>query len=213
MKFIFINKDDTSFTEYNFRKLYFVPIALLLISLVTIPSIYFYLKYEDAEKTKFIFIEKEKEIKQEYDGKFKELKGTISEYENIIKGIESSLDNLHEKDDSIRDIIGLPLIPDDIRKMGTGGDKKSDDESSMFDNEGINQFVDLVDSLNRVSKLQEISYSKIDNYVEENLNKISRIPFTYPVNVEKCKITSKYGMRFHPTLKKKHMHEGQDLLL
>ena len=51
MKFIFINKDDTSFTEYNFRKLYFVPIVLLLIALVTVPSNYFYLKYEDAEKS------------------------------------------------------------------------------------------------------------------------------------------------------------------
>ena len=46
MKFIFINKDDSGFTEYNLKKIYVVVVSVLLIALVTVPSLYFFLKYE-----------------------------------------------------------------------------------------------------------------------------------------------------------------------
>ena len=180
MKFIFINKDDTSFTEYNLRKVYFIPIIFLLVSLVTVPSIYFYLKYETANSS---FSKDEKNMKEEYSKAINELEQNVSEYSDKIKKIENNLNKLHEKDDLIRDVIGLPLIPDDIRKMGTGGEGSSDDGSNIFENENIEQFVAVVDSLYRVSSLQDISYEKIDNYVENNLDQILRTPFIYPVDI------------------------------
>ena len=46
MKFIFISNDNSGFTEYNLRTIYIVLISVLLVSLVTLPSVYFFLKYD-----------------------------------------------------------------------------------------------------------------------------------------------------------------------
>lgn len=203
MKFIFINKDDSGFTEYNLKKIYVVVVSVLLIALVTVPSLYFFLKYETLSAQA-----KEDDLKNIQI--IQKMKTDILSSSNKISEIKQKLDTLHAKDDLIRGIIGLPEIPDDIRKMGTGGANDSDDESSLFEDQGIEAFVSLVDSLDRVSSLQQLSYKKINNYVDANLDKIRKIPFTYPVDVSECKFTSGFGMRDHPIHNKKTMHEGHD---
>ena len=205
MKFIFINNDNSGFTEYNLRKIYFVVLSVLLIALVTLPSIFFYFKYSSindqftSDKIKNINIINEMKLK-------------ISSSSDKISEIKQKLDTLHAKDDLIRDVIGLPEIPDDIRKMGIGGGSDNLDEGSSYnpDNRDIDNFVSLVDSLFRVSSLQGLSYEKINDYVDANLEKINRIPFIYPVDVSECKFTSGFGMRNHPIRKRQIMHEGHD---
>ena len=203
MKFIFINKDDSGFTEYNLKKVYVLVVSVLLIALVTVPSLYFFLKYETLSAQA-----KEDDLKNIQI--IKKMNADISNSSNKILEIKQKLDTLHAKDDLIRGIIGLPEIPDDIRKMGTGGANDSDDESSLLNDPGVEVFVSLVDSLDRVSSLQQLSYKKINNYVDANLDKILKIPFAYPVDVLKCKFTSGFGMRDHPIRNRKIMHEGHD---
>tara|TARA_Y100000768_G_scaffold52358_1_gene34431 strand:- start:1382 stop:2308 length:927 start_codon:yes stop_codon:yes gene_type:complete len=204
MKFIFISNDNSGFTEYNLRTIYIVLISVLLVSLVTLPSVYFFLKY-DA-----LFVQSQ-EDQLKSDKLIEEMNAKVLESSGKISQIKEKLDTLHVKDDKIRSVIGLPEIPDDIRKMGVGGGANDlDDGSYDIDSEKINNFVSIVDSLFRVSALQALSYERINDYVEVNIDKINRIPFMYPVDVSECKFTSGFGMRNHPIRNRKIMHEGHD---
>ena len=208
MKFIFINKDNSSFTEYNLKKVYFVPIAILLICLVTVPSIFFYLKYNNLEAE---FSEYKGVIQEKYNNDYKRVEKSIFQSSNDIQKIIDNLNALQDRDNSIREVIGLPLIHEDIRKMGIGGKNDLDDGSDLDDEgDNVDRFVGLVDSLRRVSVLQKISYNKIDDHVGRNIGKILRTPFVYPVDVDECKFTSGFGERIHPITKKRHMHDGHD---
>ena len=179
MKFIFINKDNSSFTEYNLKKVYFVPIAILLICLVTVPSIFFYLKYNNLEAE---FSEYKGVIQEKYNNDYKRVEKSIFQSSNDIQKIIDNLNALQDRDNSIREVIGLPLIHEDIRKMGIGGKNDLDDGSDLDDEgDNVDRFVGLVDSLRRVSVLQKISYNKIDDHVGRNIGKILRTPFVYPV--------------------------------
>ena len=203
MKFIFINNDNSGFTEYNLKKIYIVLISILLVALVTVPSAYFFLKYD-------ALVIQSSEDQLNNDKTIKEMNAKVLEYSDKILLIKEKLDTLHAKDDNIRSAIGLPEIPNDIRKMGIGGSDNLDDGSYNIDSDTINNFISLVDSINRVLSLQTLSYDKINDYVELNIDKINRIPFIYPVDVSECKFTSGFGMRNHPIRKRKIMHEGHD---
>ena len=55
-----------------------------------------------------------------------------------------------------------------------------------------------------------MSYSDISDYVEQNLNKILRIPAIHPIPLDQGEKTSGFGMRRDPYTLKNRMHEGQD---
>ena len=104
-------------------------------------------------------------------------------------------------------MIGLPQIHSDIYKMGTGG---ISDPSNDIINELELDVIEKIDHLKKVTNLESISYFDISDYINNNLNKVLRIPAIHPVKMNECKMSSGYGNRMHPTLNRMHMHDGHD---
>ena len=84
MKFIFINNDNSGFTQYNLRTIYIVLISVLLVALVTLPSAYFFLKY-DA-----LVIQSSKD-QLNNDKTIKEMNAKVLEYSDKILLIKEKL--------------------------------------------------------------------------------------------------------------------------
>ena len=90
--------------------------------------------------------------------------------------------------------------------MGTGGLSKPNNITSKADS----NIIDIINYLKKITNLQKISYDEISNYIELNLEDVLSIPSIHPVKMNRCKMSSGYGKRMHPKLKRIHMHAGHD---
>ena len=203
MKFLYISRSGSRFKEYNFSK------PLIIISLLSLTTLFIFLGYKISD---YSYYAQSKEKAERYK---KLYKTAISDSKADLKSIENQIEKLTSKDNLLRLMIGLPEIPKDVRKMGTGGESDYLDElNHLFDEDNlgddINNFVNDVSYLSKITELQKISYSDISNYVDENLNKILRIPAIHPIPLEEGEKTSGFGMRRDPYTRKNRMHEGQD---
>ncbi len=130
-------------------------------------------------------------------------KSSISSLENQM-GIISELDN-----EMYRSVLGLDPISYDERQAGSGGsDIYSDfDFYSEETSEILRWTSSRLDNLERRLGIQKMSFEEIKNYYNNNQERMRQIPAIRPVNGI---MLSGYGMRIHPVLKYKRMHEGLD---
>lgn len=130
-------------------------------------------------------------------------KASITDLENQMGEI-SELDN-----EMYRSVLGLDPISYDERQAGTGGS----DIYSEFDfyseetSEILRWTSSRLDNLERRIGIQKMSFEEIKNYYNNNQERMSHIPAIRPVNGI---MISGFGMRVHPVLKYKRMHEGLD---
>ena len=206
MKFIYIKDNDSSFKELNLNKLqlFLVSISIFLFILAPTFIISYYIAYHNADSD---FV----------DFKYNKIKTIESDIENSrddIDYIKNQLNILQLKDNNLRSMVGLPIIPEDIRKMGTGGNSDdSDDLNYYFEDEfddDVDSYVQEVEFLKRSIGLQKISISDISNYVDSNLDKILRFPAIHPIDIKLCDMTSGFGKRRDPYTRRYRMHDGQD---
>ena len=194
MKFLFIKDNESGFKEYNISKTFIVCCSFLFFAF----SMFFGYKISDLIQTK-----KNKELYEL----------TILKAKNDIQYIKEEQKIIFNKDNDLRSMSGLPLIPEDVKRMGTGGELDSNDINYFFEEDledDIISFIDNVSHLKKVIELQKISYTEISNYIERNLNKILRTPAIHPIPIEQGEKTSGFGMRRDPYTRKYKMHEGQD---
>ena len=201
MKFLYIKDDGKGFKEYNFKGYSFAVILVALFALISFTG--YKLGYNSGYK-----ISDEKN-----QGLISTLSNQNTEKQKVNEGIVSDLDYIEVKqqeiikrDNFLRSMIGLPQIDSDIYKMGTGGLSPKND--SIGDNSSSE--INKVNYYKKVTNLELLSYEDISDYVNDNLDDVLSIPAIHPVSMNDCKVTSKYGKRLHPTLKKYHMHAGQD---
>ncbi|MDZ7719521.1 MAG: M23 family metallopeptidase [Balneolaceae bacterium] len=130
--------------------------------------------------------------------------------ESSITEIEQQLKTISELDNEMyRTILGLDPITEDLRMAGTGGS----DSYSEFDyysedtSEILRSTASKLDRLERRLGIQKVSFTEVKNYYNTNQKRLKSIPAIRPVNGI---ILSGYGMRIHPVLRYKRMHEGID---
>lgn len=130
--------------------------------------------------------------------------------ESSIVDIENQLASISELDDEMyRTILGLDPISEDLRMSGIGGT----DAYSHFDYytdetaEILRSTASKLDRLERRLGVQKVSFDEVKNYYNVNQERLKSIPAIRPVNGI---IISGYGMRIHPVLRYKRMHEGID---
>jgi len=145
-------------------------------------------------------------LKAENQELVKQLKKTKS----TIEGLDNKVSNLAETDNEIfRSMLGMDAISYDERKAGAGGA----DIYSNFDvyDEETSQILkwtaNNLDNLERRINIQKTSFEEVKKYYNNNRNKMMHIPAIRPV---KGIILSGFGMRYHPILKYRRMHEGVD---
>lgn len=134
----------------------------------------------------------------------------LGKTKDTIMGLDRELEKLAKKDNEMyRSVLGMTPIPYDERQAGVGGA----DIYSGFDiyndetSEILKWTAENLESLERGINIQKVSFEEIKKYYNENQEKMQHIPAIKPVQGI---MLSGFGMRFHPILKYRRMHEGLD---
>lgn len=127
-----------------------------------------------------------------------------------IQHLDQEINQLAQVDNEMyRSVLGMDPIPYDERKAGTGGaDVYSElDVYSQETAEILKWTSENLETLERSINIQKLSFEEIKSYYNDNQTKMKHMPAIKPV---KGIILSGFGMRFHPMLKYRRMHEGLD---
>ncbi|MGD8427109.1 MAG: M23 family metallopeptidase [Balneolaceae bacterium] len=134
---------------------------------------------------------------------FKKTKKTINK-------LDKKVSELAQNDNEIyRSVLGMDQISYDERKAGVGGA----DVYSKFDvysqetSDILKWTAENLDNLDRTINIQKVSFKEIKSYYNKNEKKMRHIPAIKPT---KGIILSGFGMRYHPVLKYRRMHNGLD---
>lgn len=127
--------------------------------------------------------------------------------------LDSQIDKIEEKDNAVRTYAGMPILDKDIRKLGIGGHttsvgKFSDNLAPVISKE-LTMLEMNIEKLSREINLELSSYNSIYEKVQENINRISRIPSIRPV--EGGYLNSTFGYRVDPIDNVRRFHQGQDI--
>lgn len=127
--------------------------------------------------------------------------------------LSSRLDSLAERDRTLyRRLFQMEPISDDVRQVGVGGS----DPYQQFDEMGadtealLKRTAQKLDKLERQMSLQKSSYRELYRVAKKRQDRLRQLPAIRPAN---GRIVSNFGMREHPILKVRKMHEGIDFLL
>ena len=139
---------------------------------------------------------------REMSAKFEEL---LSRYDDLNEGMSDLL----QKSDDLRLQVNLPPLSNE--NIGTGGSyfEQITPSNSRDVSDLISRLDKVVENISVKVKLEENNYNEIENAFNYNEKLFDAIPAIIP-----CKGTfgSPFGMRLHPVLKIRRMHNGQDII-
>lgn len=132
--------------------------------------------------------------------------------EKKISKIENVLQNVEERDNNIyRVLFEADPIPEDVRLSGFGGVNRYKDLEGYDNSSMIVESSKRIDQLTKRIVVQSKSLDEIAQLAEEKEALLKAIPAIQPVqNKDLTRVASGYGMRIHPILKYKRMHNGMD---
>ena len=127
--------------------------------------------------------------------------------------LSTRLDTLAKRDRTLyRRLFQMDPISEDVRQVGVGGT----DPYEQFDEMGedtealLKKTAQRLDKLERQMSLQRSSYRELYSVAKQRQDRLRQLPAIRPAN---GRIISNFGMRRHPVLKVRKMHEGVDFLL
>ena len=145
----------------------------------------------------------------------KSLINSIEDNQKRINILLDELGNIKNQDDALRRLVKLPIIDNDIRKMGYGGvdePSKANDFNYLLPNSNINleKMNNDLDRLSRLIKLEILSYEELSTEFHKNKKNILSYPAIFPVDEGRERLSSKYGYRKDPFSRKHKFHDGHD---
>ncbi len=131
-----------------------------------------------------------------------------------LNNMQKVLLSLQERDDEVyRNIMGTDPIPSSIRQAGIGGAERYKNiiESNLEREKLILNMISDLDKVKKQMYIQTKSYDEILELAKNKEKMLSSMPAIQPIpNKELKRLASGYGMRMHPILKVRRMHEGCD---
>lgn len=129
---------------------------------------------------------------------------------SLILNLEQEVQQISQMDNEMyRSVLGMEPITEEERNPGIGGsnpysefDLYSEDAAEI-----LRWTASRLDNLERQVNIQKMSFSQIQNYYNENQERLRHLPAIRPLNGA---LLSGFGMRIHPVFKYKRMHEGID---
>lgn len=206
-KLILIDKDKTSVKEINSSKmsLFFISLFILFLS-------FFSLLFFSKDINSFITL---RSIQNHQDDN-EDLQTIIDKQSDKISLLLEEIELLNIRDNNIRKLLKLPIINDDVRKLGVGGSSQSKDdkfnelEYLLPKSTNLTELNDNIYFLQRSINLGKLSYNEIENKANSEFNYYTHYPAIKPVSKNESKMTSGYGYRYDPFTNKKKLHEGDD---
>ena len=176
-KLLFIKNNGLDMKEISLSTIY-TSISLFSVFLLsfTIISIYSTDIIELIDKS-FKDIDTEKEyVEQRIINKHKEnnekLESKIVEQAGTIESLILELDAIKERDETLRQLLKLPSIDDDIRKLSVGGSENKDESNNLnylLPNEiDIYYLNEQLSFIRRTINLENISYSEMEKKLNPN---------------------------------------------
>ncbi|WP_211204056.1 M23 family metallopeptidase [Chloroherpeton thalassium] len=140
------------------------------------------------------------------DKKQQQLQSKLVKLTESLNQMNVKLADLSKSDDLLRQKVNLPVLSEDEKEMGVGGSRELALEDGV-PSELINESEKLIDQMGKKVEQQQASYLEIMRKYETNQKLFDCIPAIRPTD---GKITSGFGMRFHPIYKVRRFHAGLD---
>jgi murein DD-endopeptidase MepM/ murein hydrolase activator NlpD len=134
--------------------------------------------------------------------------------EEEVTKMNQMLSDLQQRDDNLyRIIFETEPVPTEIRKAGIGGTDRYKEikEKGLKQEDLIVSLSQKVDALKRQLYVQSVSYDEVTDLALQKEEYWASIPAIQPVTNEELNLlASGFGMRVHPILKVRKMHQGVD---
>lgn len=203
-KFYYYSKKRLEFREIKNYKLKFFLITLGIFafsSIVISISIMAYNQFFNTDKNLA-------ELKRENSF----LKNKVNEFAEKFSALNSELENLTTSNNDLRLAVNLPTLSDEERKVGIGGGdfKNILDFISTKNKEELVNAISFIDEIDRKFSFEKNNYSEISSALAENRKLFKALPAIKPC-VGTLAVHG-FGMRYHPILNVRRMHEGVDII-
>jgi murein DD-endopeptidase MepM/ murein hydrolase activator NlpD len=139
------------------------------------------------------------------------LKNKITETASLYKKLDTELDSLVNENNNLRIAADLPPVSVEERQVGVGG--------GYFDNDldfinsdlaaDLKSALSYMDEVSRKVDFEKDQYVEISKKLKQNEKLFECLPAIKPCTGE---IGNEFGMRMHPILKIRRMHEGVDIV-
>lgn len=151
---------------------------------------------------------KEKALKRENEN----LKLQYNYLNNRMELAENALANVADRDENVyRTFFEANPISDAQRKAGFGGINRYKKLEGLPNSELIKNSAQRIDVLLKGIEVQSRSLDEIEKLAKDKEKLLEAIPAIQPVqNKDLTRVASGYGMRMHPILKRRKMHNGMD---
>jgi len=199
--YIIISTDDRDVRQLNVTRRRVFTLASLAV--VVLAGVFFF--SADAV-TNILYKSKIEKIKQHYST----LSTTLVDLQTQMSDISTNMETIEDKENAIRTYADMPVVDQDVKKLGIGGVRLADNIS--IEDEFTDRLKSLemdVDALTRKVKLELHSYTDIYDKVTQNVDVIHSIPSIRPI--ENGYLNSSFGYRKDPMNGKVRFHYGQDI--
>ena len=204
MKNIIIQKESkTGVRQWHFDRIQALTFACIVLIVIGV-SLFFV----SDQLSHYLYEKRLQEFRTNYANVSKNLDSLKSK----LSYLDFQINKIEEKDNAIRTYAGMPIIDKDIRKLGVGGhlaDVNFSDNLAPIINKELSILEMDVEKLSREVNLELTSYTSIYNKVQEDINRISKIPSIRPV--EGGYLNSTFGYRNDPIDHVRRFHQGQDI--
>lgn len=124
---------------------------------------------------------------------------------------EKVLSNIEERDNVLyRTIFESEPVSDAERRSGIGGVERYADLEGYENSKLLIATSRKVDDLTKRLYVESKSLDEIYDMARSKSERLSHMPAIMPVEKNRCKVVSGFGMRYHPILKYRRMHTGID---
>lgn len=140
-----------------------------------------------------------------------QFKREIASLKSKYRKLSDSFIELKSKGNDLRLAVNLEPIENENNTFGIGGSElfSSEINSRMQNKDLLSDIYQQINDLEINLKIEQKNYLDINDKFVENKTLFNHIPAISPV---KSAMGDRFGMRFHPILKRRRMHHGLDFL-